>query len=67
MMDEEDTLLPAQEVDMMTRIYNRWGTEIFSGTGNKNKWPQEEESGSYFYTITMGACRSYKGWVQVIR
>jgi hypothetical protein len=67
MLDAEDTLLPTQEVDMMTRIYNRWGTEIFSGTGNKNKWPQEEESGSYFYTITMGACRSYKGWVQVIR
>ncbi|HTB06214.1 MAG TPA: gliding motility-associated C-terminal domain-containing protein [Bacteroidia bacterium] len=56
-------------------IYNRWGTEVWRGTGYNNSsvvWKgfnqqgQPLPDGTYFYSVTINT-KIYKGWVQLTR
>jgi len=51
-------------------VYNRWGTEIFTSRNYDDNWPTERDnipSGTYYYKVTYPGCRTFNGWLQLIR
>ncbi len=64
-------LLPNNHVE----IYNRWGIEVWKGTGYNNaivsftgidEQGQLLPSGTYYYVLNVNGT-SYKGWIQLLR
>jgi gliding motility-associated-like protein len=58
------------EVTGRLEIYDRWGGKIFSQNNYKGDWPFENEipaSGVYYYVLSYPHCKTYKGWVQVLK
>lgn len=52
------------------QVFNRWGNEVFASSQYKNDWPNKQDDvppETYYYMITYFDCRSYKGWIQLIR
>lgn len=49
------------------KIYNQWGSCVFTGNVRDFQWCAEDVSdGMYFYLVDFNA-RKIKGWVQIIR
>jgi hypothetical protein len=51
-------------------IVDRWGNEIYTNSNYHGSWPTPEEEvpeGTYYYLVDFPGCRSYKGWLRVIR
>lgn len=63
------TLFP----NSITKVYNRWGHEVFSAIGYQNNWGGLSKSnntklpaGSYFYVIDLGDMSPVKqGWIYI--
>jgi gliding motility-associated-like protein len=52
------------------RIFNRWGNEIFSKKNYHDEWPLSNDlpsSGSYYVVIEFAGCRTFKGWIEVVK
>lgn len=52
------------------RVYNQWGSQVFSSDNYKNDWYAEGNAdGVYYYYIRMASEENceLKGWVQVLR
>lgn len=65
------TGLPLQAKPALT-VMNRWGKEVFSRVNYNNDWPdgnQQENlpGGIYYYSVLIPGCRSYKGWLHIVR
>jgi len=70
LLDAEDNVLRDVPVGARIKILNRWGKEVFYSEVYKNNWPLTEDdisTGTFYYEVVPGSCRSYKGWVQVVR
>lgn len=70
LLDVDGNMLQDVPVEVSIKILNRWGKEIFYSVAYKNNWPTAQEeisTGTYYYEIVVGDCRSNKGWVQVIK
>ncbi len=51
-------------------VIDRLGKVWYSNDDYKNQWPspgQWPEAGTLYYLINFSGCRSYKGWLEVIR
>ncbi len=53
-------------------IYNRTGKSIAMFEAYRGGWPSRQTSnelpsGIYYYAVTLPGCRSYKGWLQVLK
>ena len=51
-------------------IFNRWGQRVFYDERYNGKWPLNDdriETGIYYYKASVGGCKDFKGWVQVLR
>ena len=58
--------------DNKVTIFNRWGLEVFSQQGYKNRWngtfkDKDLPDGTYFYIFDDGKGKKYSGWVQINR
>lgn len=65
------TGLPLQAKPALT-VMNRWGKEVFSRVNYTNNWPDENQQehlpgGIYYYSVLIPGCRSYKGWLHIVR
>jgi len=52
------------------KIVDRWGREVFSKNDYQGEWPAEntETPGStYYYIASYPQCRTYKGWIQILK
>lgn len=52
------------------KVYNRWGTEIFSKNNYLNEWPSKNnipDSGIYYFMFNYRGCSVYKGWIQLLK
>ncbi|HAW72754.1 MAG TPA: hypothetical protein DCX00_02915, partial [Flavobacteriales bacterium] len=52
------------------RVYNRWGQLVYSNNNYKNEdaWrPNNEETGTYWYTMILPNGRDYAGTVTILR
>ncbi len=52
------------------RVVDRWGNEIYTNSDYDGSWPtpeQEIPEGTYYYLVDFPGCRSYKGWLQIIK
>jgi gliding motility-associated-like protein len=63
--------LPPTVTPMLT-ITNRWGKEVVSRSSYSGDWPDSKESerlpsGVYYYNVTIPGCKSYKGWLHILR
>jgi gliding motility-associated-like protein len=63
-------IIKGNALDMELKVYNRWGDEIFQVKKYNDNWPFENEdisSGTYYYKLTYPGCKTFNGWVQVIK
>ena len=54
------------------KVFNRWGTMVFSQKGYKNRWDGTWENknlpdGAYFYIFDDGKGKNYSGYLQIVR
>lgn len=52
------------------KIFNRWGTEVFSKNNYKDTWPAEDTNipaGIYFYELNYHRCKRYQGILHVLK
>ncbi len=50
------------------KIFNRWGTVIFSDKEYGGSWPEQEiPEGTYYFLVSYPGCPDRKGWVQVLK
>jgi gliding motility-associated-like protein len=58
-----DKLLAGSSV----HIFNRWGNAIFYAENYKNDWSPTYISPATYYYVVHSRCRTYRGWVSVIK
>lgn len=72
-LNEKFTILGlGTESKPQLRIVNRWGKEIAMRTNYAGDWPSDQEqeslpSGVYYFSVTYPGCRSYRGWLHILR
>lgn len=52
------------------KIVDRWGREVISKNDYRGDWPGSNSnlpSGTYYYIVSFSGCRSYKGWINLLR
>ena len=51
-------------------IIDRWGNDIYFNNDYRDHWPiptQEPDAGTYYYLLHFAGCKTYKGWLQVLK
>ncbi|HSI90661.1 MAG TPA: gliding motility-associated C-terminal domain-containing protein, partial [Adhaeribacter sp.] len=57
-------LYPGNEL----KIFNRWGSEVYSKKNYDNTWDGKNTAdGTYYYFMKLADGRTYKGWVEIVR
>ncbi|MFN7654321.1 MAG: gliding motility-associated C-terminal domain-containing protein [Cyclobacteriaceae bacterium] len=52
------------------KIFDRWGNQIYSRNNYHSEWPlhsEVPEGGTFYYILEFPDCRTYKGWIQVLK
>ncbi|WP_375558893.1 PKD domain-containing protein [Bernardetia sp. OM2101] len=49
------------------KIYNRWGTEVFSADDYNNDWGNKAEPAMYYYYLTSPDGDTCRGWIHVLQ
>jgi hypothetical protein len=52
------------------KIIDRWGREVFSKNNYQGEWPEVNaviSGGTYYYVAAFPQCRTYKGWIHILK
>ncbi|MBS1505592.1 MAG: gliding motility-associated C-terminal domain-containing protein [Bacteroidetes bacterium] len=55
-------------IQIVIKIYNRWGKLVYQNNNYKNDWAAENvDGGTYFFEVSLNGENTCKGWVEVIK
>lgn len=63
----ETFVLDKANVGWKLKIYNRWGTEVFSADDYNNDWGNKAEPAMYYYYLTSPDGDTCRGWIHVLQ
>lgn len=63
----ETFVLDKANIGWKLKIYNRWGTEVFSADNYDNNWGNKAEPAMYYYYLTSPDGDTCRGWIHVLQ
>ncbi|AFM04365.1 PDK repeat-containing protein [Bernardetia litoralis DSM 6794] len=63
----ETFVLDKANIGWKLKIYNRWGTEVFSADDYNNDWGNKAEPAMYYYYLTSPDGDTCRGWIHVLQ